>query len=86
MAIALRFDRQTYAFAKPKYATSLVCTDLYYLLDEVIGEGHGYCSNNYQGYIESFNDLSFYMDLCAKEECTNIEIGSINVFHNNDYC
>ena len=78
MALALRFDRQTYTFAKPDRST------LKTLLSEVIGEGHGYCDN--EDYHPSFNDLGFYMNLCAKEGCTKVEISHLNVFHNNDYC
>jgi len=84
MALALRFDRQTYTFEKPAQSTSLVCTDLKSLLDELIGEGHGYCSNNYQGYIASFNDLGFYMNLTHR--FTKVEISSIDVFHSDYYC
>ena len=83
MALALRFDRQTYTFAKPEQSTSLVCTDLKSLLDEVIGEGHGYCDK--QDYRKSFNDLSFYTSL-VREGCTKVEISHIHVYHNNDYC
>ena len=65
------------------------------LLNEVIGEGHGYCAN--QGYsrhsISSFNDLGFYMNRCAKahpfsheELCKKAEISSIDVYHSNEYC
>ena len=69
MALSLRFDRQTYTFAKPeRSSTSPICTDLKSLLDEVIGERHGYCDN--QGYgTSSFNDLDVYTRLRAQEGC-----------------
>ena len=103
MALALRFDRQTYTFAKPEQPTytspNPVCDDFKCLLDEVIGEGHGYCANQryrsqqslpanerYSHSNSSFNDLSFYMDLCVKEQCTKVEISQITVYHGDNYC
>jgi len=83
MALALRFDRQTYTFAKPEQSTSPTC-NLKALLNEVIGEGNGYCND--QNYHPSFNDLGFYMNLCAREGCTKVEISGLNVFHNIYYC
>jgi len=84
MALALRFDRQTYTFAKPEQSTSPICTDLKSLLDEV-SEGHGYCVNQSYGN-SSFSHLGFYVELCAKEDCTKVEISSVNVYHSDDYC
>ena len=86
MALALRFDRQTYTFAKPKRA--ITCTDLKSLLDEVIGDGHGYAVRSVYGN-SSFNDLGFYMKLFAQGGCTNntkVEISSIDVYHSREYC
>ena len=87
MALALRFDRQTYTFEKPECATSY--PNLKCFLNKVIGENHGYCKN--QGYSTlSFNDLGFYMNRCAEEffshKCTKVEISKIDVFHSDDYC
>ena len=85
MALALRFDRQTYTFAKSEQSISPICTDLKSLLDEVIGEGHGYCNN--QGHDNaSFNDLDIYTRLCAKEGCTKVEISRISFIHSEKYC
>ena len=87
MALALRFDRQTFTFAKPEqpttYTSPLSCV-LRSLLDKVIGEGHGYC--NYQDYRTSFNDMDVYTRLCAQKGCVKVEIDMIDVFHNYDYC
>jgi len=85
MALALRFDRQTYTFEKPKQSTSPVCTKLKSLLDDAVGEGHGYIRQYSYGDL-SFNDLGFYMSLCAKEQCTKVEISHIHVFYSDDYC
>ena len=85
MALALRFDRQTYTFAKPEQSTSPICTNLKSLLDEVIGDDHGYAVRRVYGN-SSFNDLDFYMSLCAREGCTKVEICHIDVYHNDDYC
>jgi len=82
MALALRFDRQTYTFEKPPQSNCPVCTKLKSLLDEVIGEGHGYIRQySYGNSSFIFNDLGFYMSLCAKEQCTKVEISHIHVFH-----
>jgi len=73
---------------QPTYTSpNLVCTDLNTLLDEVIGEGHGYCANQGHSHCNSsFNDLGFYMNRCVKEQCTKVEISKIRVYHGGDYC
>ena len=89
MALTLHnFDQQSYTFEKPEQADLPICTDLNSLLNEVIGDGHGYNNDNNQGFQllqgEEFNDLDFYTSLCDDDGCTHVDISHIDVFHSQN--
>jgi len=85
----LRFDRASYAFP-PEITTTddhpsntTVNNNVYSLLNEVIGQRNHDYNTHYRG---GFNDLGFYLDLCAKDGCTSVDLSSIHVHHSNEYC
>lgn len=84
MNMVLRFDRASYAFTTDHSSNNINNNvhSLLLLLNEVIGGNHGY-NNPHRG---GFNDLGFYLDLCAKDGCTKVDLSSIHVHHSNEFC
>ena len=80
----LRFDRASYAFfpeSTTDHSSRNRNNNVHSLLNEVIGGNHGY--NPHRG---GFNDLGFYLDLCAKDGCKKVDLSSIHVHHSNEFC
>ena len=82
--MVLRFDRASYAFTTDHSSNNINNNvhSLLLLLNEVIGGNHGY-NNPHRG---GFNDLGFYLDLCAKDGCKKVDLSSIHVHHSNEFC
>ena len=84
----LRFDHYSYSFAEPESATAPIATRVENLLRQVIGESHGH-RYGYRGHIhrrDGFNDLGFYMNLCAQDGCFKVDICAIHVHHSSLCC
>mmetsp|Transcript_11562 Transcript_11562/g.21358 ORF Transcript_11562/g.21358 Transcript_11562/m.21358 type:complete len:261 (+) Transcript_11562:141-923(+) len=76
----LRFDRKSERFAEPALPSASIATNVRHLLNEVIGGNHG--RNTRHG----FNDLGFYMNLCAQDGCSKVELCDIDIHHNDEFC
>ena len=76
----LRFDRTSTSFAEPR-PSSHIATSVKTLLNEVIGLHHGYRNTRH-----GFNDLGFYMNLCAQDGCSKVELCDIDIHHNDEFC
>lgn len=73
MTMLLRFDRESRSFDEPDTSTAPTATDAENLLSEVLG---------HEVRRRGFNDLGFYMDLCAQAGCVKVELCGVEIQHN----
>lgn len=74
----IHFDNERHLFSPPKCVNSSIATNIKDLLNEAIGENHGYSTG------DQFNDLDFYMYLSNKKGCTKVEICKVRVTHTTE--
>eukprot|EP01083_Nonionella_stella_P059898 156703_1 len=79
MKMFLQFDRKYGSFDEPDSTIAPAATNARHLINDVFGNDHRSIGRS------GFDDLGFYMDLCARDGCVKVEICGIEVLHSN-YC